>query len=156
LDGFSFSEAADDFGRVNIVSTIMLNLSSNSRSAFDVVFGVSNDSSDGRRTIGSNPYRSATPFQLHRRIGRIIPRNPRCFRAGCTAGCPGESVKKASEGHWRMDFSPQPLYLLQAVCRRFCNSGNDFGRRCFESQSLNREEPDLPPIHAFGEVLQET
>jgi hypothetical protein len=108
LDGFSFSEAADDFGRVNIVSTIMLNLSSNSRSAFDVVFGVSNDSSDGRRTIGSNPYRSASLFRHSFHSTENTVENP----AICQTFWRAENPES-----WRKELlSPGERIFLQRLC----------------------------------------
>ena len=45
-----------------------------------------------------------------------------------------DGYKRPSEGHGEGIL--HPLYLLQAVCRRFPDSGNDFGRRCFESLTL--------------------
>lgn len=58
------------------------------------------------------PLSPPTPFQLHRRIGRIIPRNPVVFAPASTAGCPGESVKKASSGHGEWIF-------LHTLCTSF-------------------------------------
>jgi hypothetical protein len=57
---FPFLEPATALAVSTTVSTITLGLSPNFESAFDVVFGVFNGPSDGRRTVGSNPTHSAT------------------------------------------------------------------------------------------------